>query len=88
MFIYIYAIYVALWFGGQAGGALGSAIIGNGSSSATFNFWDSNANGGTGGWAYVDISLDPSQSLNSDGYTVMGSFDASSDTVTVTVIEN
>lgn len=79
---------VGIWFGGQLIGAVGGDLGGQGSG-PTFNFWNSNANSGTGGWNSVPISMNPGQtSLNGDGFSVIGSFDSSTDTVTITVIEN
>ncbi|HTW82511.1 MAG TPA: hypothetical protein VMD91_00425 [Candidatus Sulfotelmatobacter sp.] len=63
----------------------GQQIFG-GAVGATFSFWNSDANDGTGAWNSVDVTVSTGSELNSDGYYLSGDFDAVSDTVTITVI--
>ena len=75
---------VVVWFGAQ-GGALMGTVYGTGGASAQYNFWNSNDQA----YESVNISIAPNTTnLDSDGYTVTGSFDSSSNTVTITVIPN
>jgi len=86
------------WVGATAGpasavyeGNLGALFLGGlwgSGSDAYFNFWNPSA----GQWQSIDISPDATESAllstDSQGYTISGDYDSSSNTVTVTLIPN
>jgi hypothetical protein len=82
---------IAIFIGGAAGGAIGSswsqAVLGSGGI-ATFNFWNTNANDGTGAWNSVDVTVGGDPELDTDGFSVVAEFDPDANLVTISVIPN
>lgn len=75
---------VGVLIGGAAGSAFAGYVLAPGYD-AQYNFWNSDL----GQYNSVSISLDPAESsMDSDGFTVTGSYDGSNNTVTITVIPN